>query len=85
MPTRGVFPIRWGCYTQAMVYPRDQVPLLVEWIYKRDKVNIDIMVERYTDKKRLERLAITPQLIQHVRLSSTRDSKEEELRRIRAL
>jgi hypothetical protein len=85
MPTRGVFPMRWGCCTQAMVYPRDQVPPLVEWIHEKDKVSIDVMVERYADEKRLERLAIAPQLMQQVGLSSTRDSKEEELRRIRAL
>lgn len=85
MPTRGFFPMRWGCCTQAMVYPRDQVPPLVEWIHERDKVSIDVMIERYADEKRLERLAIAPQLMQHVGLSSTRDSKEEELRRIRAL
>lgn len=65
MPTRGVFPMRWGCCTQALVYPRDQCPQLVQWIREKDKVSIDVMVESYADEKRLERLAIEPQLMQH--------------------
>jgi hypothetical protein len=85
MPTRGVFPMRWGCCTQALVFPRNQVPPLAQWIRERDKVSIDVMIERYADEKRLERLAIAPQLMQHVGLVSTRDSKAEELRTIRAL
>jgi hypothetical protein len=54
-PLRGVFSMnKYGCCTQALVFPRGQVLELTKWFEGRVKVSTDVMIDDYADERRLE-------------------------------
>lgn len=65
---------KYGCCTQALVFPRSQIPGLVVYLKQEGSGQTDIMIEEYADAKEKERLALGPQLVQHVGLESSRDN-----------
>jgi len=74
-PLNGVVRMnKFGCCTQAMVYPRTQVPGLVTYLRKRNDGQTDSMIEEYADDNGLERFALAPQVVQHIGLYSSRDN-----------
>lgn len=74
-PLRGVIKMnQYGCCTQAMVFPRDQVPALVEFLEERNNGQTDSMIEEYADMTGLDRFALAPQVVQHVGVYSSRDN-----------
>jgi hypothetical protein len=74
-PPRGVFRMnKYGCCTQALVFPRHEVPGLVALLRGMGAGQTDTMIEEYADANGKERLALGPQLVQHVGLESSRDN-----------
>ncbi len=72
-PTKGVVEMNTkGCCAQALVYPRNQVPALIDHIREVARGPTDLVIEKYANKAELARYAIVPQLVQHVGLISTR-------------
>ena len=67
---------KYGCCTQALVFPRAQVPDLVANLTRRKSGQTDTMIEEYADESRLGRYALAPQVVQHVGLVSSRDNSE---------
>ncbi|KAG9663105.1 hypothetical protein KCU64_g1534, partial [Aureobasidium melanogenum] len=65
---------KYGCCTQALVFPRAQVPDLVAYLARRKAGQTDTMIEEYADEFGLERYALAPQVVQHVGLVSSRDN-----------
>jgi hypothetical protein len=63
---------KYGCCNQALVFPRDQVPGLIEYLKVRREGQTDTLVEDYAEQKGFDRYALTPQPIQHVGLISSR-------------
>lgn len=61
-----------GCCTQALVYPREQVPALLHHMRTTKPYPHDLLIEDYASEIGLDRYAIAPQLVQHVGLISTR-------------
>jgi hypothetical protein len=75
MPLRGVERMdRYGCCTQALVFPRAQVSGLLTALQDRGSGQTDSMIEEYADARSLERYALAPQVVQHVGLVSSRDN-----------
>ena len=63
-----------GCCTQALVFPRQQIPPMIEWMRMKKHGQTDSMIEEYADIKGLDRYALFPQAVQHVGLQSSRDN-----------
>lgn len=86
-PPRGVFVMnRYGCCSQALIFPRTQVEGMKNWFQAkgRQMVSTDVMIDAYADEKGFERWSYAPQLVQHVGLRSSRDGKELDSRSTRA-
>ncbi|KAB8235011.1 uncharacterized protein BDW43DRAFT_48937 [Aspergillus alliaceus] len=76
-PMRGLVEMnKHGCCTQAMVFPRDQVPHLVNFLRDRKAGQTDSMIEEYADEGKLRRFALAPPQVQHVGIRSSRDNLE---------
>ncbi|KAF3483116.1 uncharacterized protein GIQ15_02440 [Arthroderma uncinatum] len=76
-PLHGVVEINpYGCCTQGMVFPRDQVNPLIDYLRGRGHGQTDTMIEEYAEEKKLTRYALVPQQLQHVGLKSSRDNTE---------
>ena len=65
---------KYGCCTQALVFPRNEVPGLVAFLRGIGSGQTDTMIEEYADANGKERLALAPQVVQHVGLESSRDN-----------
>ncbi|KAM5490399.1 hypothetical protein MaudMau93_002597 [Microsporum audouinii] len=76
-PLHGVVEMApYGCCTQGMVFPRDQVDGLIAYLQKRGHGQTDTMIEEYAEESKLIRYALVPQQLQHVGLKSSRDNTE---------
>jgi hypothetical protein len=74
-PLKGVVKMnRYGCCTQAMVFPRSEVPPLIGYLEERKDGQTDSMIEEYADRDGLDRYALAPQVVQHIGLVSSRDN-----------
>lgn len=72
-PIRGVITMNvHGCCTQALVFPKEEIPALVNYLSGVGHGQTDTMIEDYADKTGKQRLALGPQLVQHVGLESSR-------------
>lgn len=77
MPLTGVVEMNsHGCCTQALLFPREQVDGLIQYLEGRGHGQTDGMIEEYADQTGLTRYALAPQLLQHVGLKSSRDNTE---------
>lgn len=76
-PLRGVVEMnKHGCCTQALIFPRDQVPSLVNFLRDRNEGQTDSLIEEYADRQILRRFALAPPQVQHVGIRSSRDNLE---------
>lgn len=63
---------RFGCCSQAMVFPHDRIPDLADF-YERQGVGfVDTLAEEYADVERLERWALVPPVFQHIGAKSSK-------------
>lgn len=63
---------KYGCCTQAMIFPRALVPGLISYLRDRHDGQTDTMIEEYANLEKFNRFALSPQLVQHVGLDSSR-------------
>ncbi|KAF4556797.1 Hypothetical protein D9617_1g086790 [Elsinoe fawcettii] len=74
-PLRGVVEMnKFGCCTQALVFPRYQVESLRNFLRERGSGQTDALIEEYADRSGLARYALAPQVVQHVGMVSSRDN-----------
>lgn len=57
---------KYACCSQALTFPRDQIPDLIEYFRSKKIGHRDSLAEEYADANHLERFAITPVLFQHI-------------------
>ena len=65
-PRPGVFDEPFGCCSQAMVFPRTQVPLLLDFLGEQRKGQIDLMLDQLAQEAGLTRYAAYPVQAQHI-------------------
>jgi GR25 family glycosyltransferase involved in LPS biosynthesis len=65
-PRPGVFDEPFGCCSQAMVFPRTQVPLLLDFLGEKRKGQIDLMLDQLAQETGLTRYAAYPVQAQHI-------------------
>ena len=81
MPLKGVVEMdSRGCCTQALVFPRQQVEGLIDFLGERGHGQTDSLIEEYADSTGLTRYALAPQQLQHVGLKSSRENTEVNAR-----
>ena len=56
----------YGCCSQALLFPRDQVPPLLGYFEEKRSGLRDELIEKYANKKGLTRWALTPSVFQHI-------------------
>jgi len=72
-PLRGVVTMNvHGCCTQALLFPKEQIPALIENLRGIGAGQTDMMIEEYADQTGKQRLAMGKQVVQHVGLESSR-------------
>ncbi|KXT01838.1 hypothetical protein AC579_9407 [Pseudocercospora musae] len=74
---------QYGCCSQALLYPRDQVPDLItrfeqELSGTNLRKGVDALIETYADETGLKRWAVVPSLFQHVSTRSGKQIKPEK-------
>lgn len=75
MPLQGVIEMnRSGCCTQGLVFPRERVNALIEFLSAKGHGQTDSLIEEYADHDGLTRYALAPPQLQHVGLKSSRDN-----------
>ena len=71
---------KYGCCSQALAFPREQVPDLIAWYESNQMVNridrgyVDVLTEIYAKENALARWALTPSVFQHVGSKSSKSS-----------
>jgi GR25 family glycosyltransferase involved in LPS biosynthesis len=65
-PRPGVFDEPFGCCSQAMVFPRTQVALLLDHLGEQRKGQIDLMLDQLAQEGGLTRYASYPVQAQHI-------------------
>lgn len=71
-PSPGVFAEGFGCCSQAMIFPRAQVPPLMEFLRKERQGQVDLLLKKRAKQTGLTRYSLYPVQAQHIgRLSGT--------------
>ena len=74
-PKSGVVVQNWGCCTQGLILPREQVPgFVAELRNKASVTSPDIIAIDYAEAKKLRRYALNPVQVQH--LGEVRNKRE---------
>ncbi|KAF1850046.1 uncharacterized protein K460DRAFT_400132 [Cucurbitaria berberidis CBS 394.84] len=63
---------RFGCCSQAFVFPRQKAIELVDYFEKSRIGFVDVLIEKFADERRELRFALTPSVVQHVGKKSSK-------------
>ncbi|KAH8698673.1 hypothetical protein BGW36DRAFT_426366 [Talaromyces proteolyticus] len=78
-PLRDVVPMdAHGCCSQALIYPRQHVPSLIDYLEQERSGQTDLMIDDFAQKTGLRRFALAPPQVQHVGLRSSRKMAEAD-------
>lgn len=81
-PAPGVFEEPFGCCSQAMIFPREQLPAVINFLKEKGKGQIDLLLNDMAEEKNLKRYALYPVQAQHIGLDSARKTQLEEAQAI---
>lgn len=65
-PRPGVFAEALDCCSQALIFPRLQVPLIVEFLQEKNKGQVDLLLDNLADEDVSTRYALYPVQAQHI-------------------
>ncbi|KAJ5972752.1 uncharacterized protein N7479_002670 [Penicillium vulpinum] len=72
-PSKGVYQMpKFGCCSQAFVFPRSRIPELVELYTSKHIGYVDVITEEYANARNEIRWAVTPSIVQHVGRKSSK-------------
>ena len=75
-PAPGVIEESFGCCAQGLVFPRDRVPDLINYLRKRHAGQIDTLLDDLADQANLTKHALYPVQLQHVGTSMENSSPQ---------
>ncbi|KAI9043162.1 uncharacterized protein KD926_004345 [Aspergillus affinis] len=81
-PSPGVVEEPFGCCSQAMVFPREQIPMLINFQGNKRKGQIDLLLNEFAEDEQLDRYAMYPVQAQHIGLESARKTLKTEAQAI---
>lgn len=65
-PSPGVHEENFGCCSQALVFPREQVPSLIQFLEEKGQGQVDLLINESAFRKALARYALYPVQLQHM-------------------
>ncbi|KID75973.1 integral membrane protein, partial [Metarhizium brunneum ARSEF 3297] len=80
-PSRGVVDEPFGCCSQVMVFPREQVASLVRFLGTR-RGQVDLLLNEWAEEAGLARYALYPVMAQHMGVDSARGTVVDEAQAI---
>ncbi|KAK1142375.1 hypothetical protein N8T08_007927 [Aspergillus melleus] len=81
-PSPGVVEEPFGCCSQAMVFPREKIPMLISFLEKKRKGQVDLLLNDLAEEEQLGRYAMYPVQAQHIGLESARKTLKTEAQAI---
>ncbi|KAJ4365343.1 hypothetical protein N0V83_008964 [Neocucurbitaria cava] len=63
---------RFGCCSQALVFPREKAIELVDYFEEAHIGFVDVLIEKFADEREELRFAITPSVVQHIGKTSSK-------------
>lgn len=63
---------KYGCCSQALIFPRSIVPLILSKSDLTTDWLVDMMIEKIADKEHLQRWSVVPALFQHIGATSSK-------------
>jgi hypothetical protein len=81
-PEPGVRQEKFGCCSQALLFDRDYVPGLIDYLQWREYGQVDLMVNTYAREHGFSRLSLYPVQVQHVGVESVRGTRKDEAQKI---
>ncbi|KAL9094340.1 MAG: hypothetical protein Q9165_003481 [Trypethelium subeluteriae] len=81
-PRPGLTIQNFGCCSQALLYPRDHVPGLLQYLRERERGQYDLMINDYAREQGLQRLSLYPVMVQHVGVESSLGTDRGEARSV---
>lgn len=67
---------KFGCCSQALVFPRSRIPDLVELYESRHIGYVDMITEEFANANNEIRWAVTPSVVQHVGRKSSKGAAD---------
>ncbi|KID98656.1 integral membrane protein, partial [Metarhizium majus ARSEF 297] len=80
-PSPGVVDEPFGCCSQVMVFPREQVSSLVRFLGTR-RGQVDLLLNEWAEEASLARYALYPVMAQHIGVDSARGTVVDEAQAI---
>lgn len=65
-PSPGVFNEPYGCCSQAMVFPREAAPVVIQYLRKQRAGQVDLLLDKLAATEGLTRYAMYPVQAQHI-------------------
>ena len=81
-PLPGVSEENFGCCSQGLVFPREQIPGLVEFLRRKEEGQVDMLLKERALEACLARMALYPVQLQHVGTRSVRGTTNIEAQSI---
>ncbi|KAF4971328.1 hypothetical protein FZEAL_9878 [Fusarium zealandicum] len=81
-PSPGVFNEPFGCCSQAMVFPRVEVPQVIKFLGEKKEGQVDLLLDEVALSSGLQRHALYPVQAQHIGIESARKTAKTEAQAI---
>ncbi|KAF4121895.1 integral membrane protein [Geosmithia morbida] len=81
-PSPGVAAEPFGCCSQALVFPREQIPSLARYLSSWGRGQIDLLLRHRALSSKLDTYSMYPVMAQHLGLDSARMTDEAEAQAI---
>jgi hypothetical protein len=65
-PSPGVYQENFGCCSQALVFRREEVPSLIQYLEAERQGQVDLLVDKSASKHGLARYSLYPVQLQHI-------------------
>jgi hypothetical protein len=72
---------KYGCCSQALIFPRESIPGLIQYYRDVQQGWVDSLMESYADETGLQRLALVPSVFQHIGGSSSKGGNKKPITR----
>ncbi|OJD14587.1 hypothetical protein AJ78_05074 [Emergomyces pasteurianus Ep9510] len=77
-PSPGVFRELFGCCSQAMIFPSERVPGLIEFLERKERGQVDLLLKDLAIAEGFDTYALYPVQVQHIGSSSVRGTSRQE-------
>lgn len=77
-PSPGIAAEGFGCCSQAMIFPREQVPGLIEYLKWMRRGQVDLLLKHHAKEEDLLRYNLYPVQAQHIGIDSARKTLKSE-------